>query len=101
MSKALFGFIGGLAAGAALTMAYLHRDVITAAIKGEELPEAPEGCPFAAKEDTAVETVCEEVTEAAENAAEAVEETAETVVEKAEEAVEDAKEAVEEAAEAE
>ena len=45
MSKGLLGFVVGAAAGAALAMAYIHKDVITAAIKGEELPEAPEGCP--------------------------------------------------------
>ena len=26
-------------------MLYLHRELIIAAIKGEELPEAPKGCP--------------------------------------------------------
>ena len=72
MSKGFIGFVGGLAAGAVLTMAYLHRDVITAAIKGEELPEAPEGCPFAAKDEEAVEAPVEAaVEEAAEEAAEA------------------------------
>lgn len=46
MSKGILGFVCGAAAGAALVLAYLHKDVITAAIKGEELPKAPEGCPF-------------------------------------------------------
>lgn len=46
MNKGVLGFLFGAAAGAALVMAYIHKDVISAAIKGEELPEAPEGCPF-------------------------------------------------------
>ena len=46
MSKGFAGFIGGLITGAALILAYLHRDAICAAVKGEELPEAPDGCPF-------------------------------------------------------
>ena len=32
--------VGGIGA-----MVYLHRDLIKAAIKGEELPKAPKGCP--------------------------------------------------------
>ena len=28
-----------------LVMLYMHRKLIVAAIKGEELPEAPKGCP--------------------------------------------------------
>lgn len=50
MSKGILGFVCGAAAGAALVMAYIHKDVITAAIKGEELPEAPEGCPISKSE---------------------------------------------------
>lgn len=42
-------FVCGLCTGifAALcgAMLWVHRGLIAAAIKGEELPEAPEGCP--------------------------------------------------------
>lgn len=31
--------------GVCLVMAYLHRGMILAALKGEPMPEAPEGCP--------------------------------------------------------
>lgn len=62
MSKGFLGFIGGLAAGAVLTMAYIHREVITAAIKGDELPEAPKGCPFS--KDDEVNEEFEEAIEA-------------------------------------
>ena len=31
--------------GFTLVMLYMHRQLIVAAIKGEELPEAPKGCP--------------------------------------------------------
>lgn len=37
--------IGGVCAGICLTMLYLHRGMICAAIKGEEMPEAPGCCP--------------------------------------------------------
>lgn len=37
--------LGGVCVGAVLVMAYLHRGMIVAAIKGEEMPEAPKGCP--------------------------------------------------------
>ena len=37
--------------GGIFAMAYLHRNLIMAAIKGEELPRAPKGCP-AYKEGT-------------------------------------------------
>ena len=52
MNKAIIGFVGGLVLGAGLTILYLHRDLIAAAINGEELPEAPEGCPFSKAEAT-------------------------------------------------
>ena len=38
-------FTLGVSTGGLLVMLYLHRALIVAAIKGEELPEAPEGCP--------------------------------------------------------
>ena len=31
--------------GGIFAMVYLHRNLIMAAIKGEELPKAPKGCP--------------------------------------------------------
>lgn len=34
-----------LAVGFAVYMLYVHRRLIAAAIRGEELPEAPKGCP--------------------------------------------------------
>ena len=37
--------------GGIFAMVYLHRNLIMAAIKGEELPKAPKGCP-AYKEGT-------------------------------------------------
>ena len=37
--------------GGIVAMVYLHRGLIMAAIKGEELPKAPKGCP-AYKEET-------------------------------------------------
>ncbi len=37
--------------GGIFAMVYLHRGLIMAAIKGEELPKAPKGCP-AYKEET-------------------------------------------------
>ena len=45
MNKGVIGFICGCLAGAALTMLYLHKDVLTACVKGEELPDAPDSCP--------------------------------------------------------
>lgn len=38
-------FLCGLCTGLCLVMLWLHRGLIAAAIKGEELPEAPESCP--------------------------------------------------------
>ena len=37
--------IGEAVFGGIFVLLYLHRNVIMAAIKGEELPEAPKGCP--------------------------------------------------------
>lgn len=45
MCKTACSFVSGVAVGVALIMAYLHRDVIVAAVKGEKIPDAPEGCP--------------------------------------------------------
>ena len=44
MKKALL-FIGGLCSGICLVMLWLHRGMISAAVKGEPLPKAPKGCP--------------------------------------------------------
>ncbi len=44
--KKTFGFLFGILTGAAMVMLYLHRGALTACLKGEELPEAPESCPF-------------------------------------------------------
>ena len=38
-------FLCGLCTGLCLTMLWLHRGMIVAAMKGEEMPEAPESCP--------------------------------------------------------
>ena len=38
-------FIGGLCSGICLVMLWLHRGMISAAVKGEPLPKAPKGCP--------------------------------------------------------
>lgn len=44
--KAFFCGLGiGLCAGICLVMLWLHRAMIIALLRGEELPEAPEGCP--------------------------------------------------------
>ena len=48
MKKCLV-FLCGVCTGVFLIMLYLHRGMIAAAIKGEELPEAPEGCPACKK----------------------------------------------------
>lgn len=37
--------IGEVILGGAFVLLYLHRNLIIAAIKGEELPKAPKGCP--------------------------------------------------------
>ena len=44
MKKAML-FIGGLCSGVILVMLWLHRGMISAAVKGEPLPKAPKGCP--------------------------------------------------------
>lgn len=50
--KKLLGFLCAVCLGAALVLLYLHRGMIVAALKGEPMPEAPEGCPaFVKKED--------------------------------------------------
>lgn len=69
MMKGLFGFVCGMAAGAGLVLLYLHKDAIKAACAGEELPEAPECCPFSkeeATEETVEEAPAEEASEEAE-----------------------------------
>lgn len=38
-------FMIGLCTGVFAVMLYLHKGVIKAMITGEEMPEAPEGCP--------------------------------------------------------
>lgn len=43
--KKITVFLCGLCTGVCLIMLWLHRGMIVAAIKGEEMPEAPEGCP--------------------------------------------------------
>ena len=45
MNKSFFAFIEGICTGVFLIMLYLHRNVIKAAITGEEMPKAPKGCP--------------------------------------------------------
>lgn len=45
MKRIIIAFVTGLCAGFAAIMVFLHKDLIIAAIKGDELPEAPEGCP--------------------------------------------------------
>lgn len=43
--KLLKTLLCGLCGSFCLVMLYLHRRLIIAAIKGEELPKAPKGCP--------------------------------------------------------
>ena len=45
MRKTIVKIIGGLCLCFAAYMLFVHRRLIAAAIKGEELPKAPEGCP--------------------------------------------------------
>ena len=45
MKKGLIAFVCGICTGFALVLAFMHRRLISALITGEELPEAPEGCP--------------------------------------------------------
>jgi hypothetical protein len=43
--KKTIAFLCGLCTGLCLIMLWLHRGMIVAALKGEELPEVPESCP--------------------------------------------------------
>ena len=43
--KSFLAFIVGICTGVFLIMLYLHRNVIKAAIAGEEMPKAPKSCP--------------------------------------------------------
>ncbi len=45
LKKVFSRLVGEAIIGAVLMLLYMHRGLIAAAIKGEELPEAPEGCP--------------------------------------------------------
>lgn len=51
MNKSFSAFIGGICTGIFLIMLYLHRNVIKAAITGEEMPKAPKSCPAYKPED--------------------------------------------------
>ena len=50
MKKFACTFLFDALVGALLVMLYLHRRVIAALIRGEEVPKAPEGCPAYQKE---------------------------------------------------
>ena len=50
MKRFIIAFLTGIFAGFAAVMVFLHKDLIAAAIRGDELPEAPEGCPAFKKE---------------------------------------------------
>ena len=45
MKKILNRLVGEAILGGVFVLLYLHRNLIMAAIKGEELPTAPKGCP--------------------------------------------------------
>ena len=45
MKKILNRLVGEAVLGGVFVLLYLHRNLIIAAIKGEELPKAPKGCP--------------------------------------------------------
>ena len=45
MKKILNRLVGEAVLGGGFVLLYLHRKLIMAAIKGEELPKAPKGCP--------------------------------------------------------
>ena len=49
--KKAFYFLTGIIVGVFGIMLYLHRGMIIAALKGEEMPKAPESCPAFMKED--------------------------------------------------
>lgn len=52
MNKPFLAFLGGICTGIFLIMLYLHRNVIKAAVTGEEMLKAPKSCPaFRAKDD--------------------------------------------------
>ena len=52
MNKPFLTFLGGICTGIFLIMLYLHRNVIKAAVTGEEMLKAPKSCPaFRAKDD--------------------------------------------------
>ena len=45
MKKILNRLVGEAVLGGVFVLLYLHRNLIIAAIKGEELPKTPKGCP--------------------------------------------------------
>ena len=45
VKKIMKRLVGEAILGGILVLLYLHRNLIIAAIKGEELPKAPKGCP--------------------------------------------------------
>lgn len=45
MKKIMNRIVGEAVLGGVFVLLYLHRNLIMAAIKGEELPKAPKGCP--------------------------------------------------------
>lgn len=45
VKKIMTRLIGEAILGSIVLLLYLHRNLIIAAIKGEELPKAPKGCP--------------------------------------------------------
>lgn len=59
MKKVLL-FIGGLCSGVCLVMLWLHRGLISAAVKGEPLPKAPKSCPaYKEENDDEIEELSE------------------------------------------
>lgn len=48
--KNLLSVAGGIIVGMFLIMLYMHRRVIVAAIRGDEIPKAPESCPYSKKQ---------------------------------------------------
>ena len=57
--KKLINYLIAALLGACAVMLYLHRGMILAAIRGEEMPEAPEGCPAFKKKDEQAAQPCE------------------------------------------
>ncbi len=45
VKKIMKRLVGEAILGGIFVLLYLHRNLIIAAIKGEELPKAPKGCP--------------------------------------------------------